>query len=174
MILPAEFPETYWQQMSNNPVELFPFDPQSRVIASKYQKKLAAVLQENSLSVNLQVYHRGSSSWGILGKGDIEIGIIPDPVDWFPLIISFSQYYKGLGNLDDEYCRFNDVFAGYEIEIILMKGKTAEIDLTLHEAMQHSEKLRLEYAAVKQKFAYSEREYNRAKDRFFRKVIVEL
>ncbi|MCD8484739.1 GrpB family protein [Candidatus Woesebacteria bacterium] len=124
MQLLPEFPDRYWLKFSEEPVEIVPYDAQAKTFAAEYEQKLQDLLKEYPV----QIYHRGSTALEIAGKGDIEIGVIPDPEYWFEIIVFLAQQFQGLGNLDEEYARFNDVKDGFDIEIILMRGYTALLD----------------------------------------------
>lgn len=165
--LPA-FPDDYWQKFSEEPVTILPFDPRSPSVAKKYLLKLNSILN-NFPTITL--YHRGSTSLGIAGKTEIEVGVLPGEDNWYQVIVYLSQQYKGLGNLDDEYCRFNDHFEGFQIEIILLRGYSAKLDLALHEYMSNNQQVLKEYEQLKHNSCHSKRVYYQNKDQFFRKVI---
>jgi len=162
------FPNRYWLKFETKPVIISDYDPRSTNIAKKYIQNISQILTDYPIDA---IYHRGSTALQISGKGDIEIGIIPQADYWFDTIVFLSQHFRGLGNLDDDYCRFNDNIDGYDIEIILMKGYTAHLDQKLHEFLSSRPEFLREYEQVKQANAYSQREYNRQKDTFFRKII---
>lgn len=165
------FPDKYWLRFSETPVTVLPFDPKSLTVAQKYIQKLEPLFGPNQVQ---KIYHRGSTALQIAGKGDIEIGIIPAVDSWYETIVQLSQHYKGIGNLDDDYCRFNDFFVGAEIEIILMRGYTAQLDGKLHQYLRSHLEWLTQYEEVKRQNAFSKREYNRQKDLFFRQVIEEI
>lgn len=171
MKLPPTFPDKYWQKFSHTPVEVRPHDPQSLIVTHKYIKTLKSITKDLPIEM---IYHRGSTAWGIAGKGDIEIGLIPDHNCWFEVVVVLSQHYRGLGNLDEEYARFNDNFQGFEIETILMRGYTLTLDIALHEYMPKHPDVLAEYEQIKLKYTHSTREYNFQKDQFFRQIIPQL
>ena len=72
---PPPFPDSYWSKFSDDPVVIKPFDPGSKQIAQDYIKKLKALTSHLNVE---SIYHRGSTALGIAGKGDIEIGLIPN------------------------------------------------------------------------------------------------
>jgi len=162
------FPDRYWLKFSNEPVEIAPFNPRSEKVAEEYIYRLQTILVK--FPVN-DIYHRGSTALKIAGKGDIEIGVIPDENYWFEVIVDLSQHFHGLGNLDEEYARFNDRVDDFDIEVILMRGHTAKLDKKLHTFLLANTSLLNEYKQIKQDYCNSQREYNRQKDQFFRRVI---
>lgn len=165
------FPESYWQKFSEYPVVLQSCDIRAYDVAQKYIDRLRDVLSPWPSTV---LYHRGSTALGIVGKGDIEIGVIPPESEWFSMIVFLSQHYAGLGNLDEEYCRCNDEFEGFPIEITLFRGYNARLDQKVLSFLQAHPEWRYEYERVKQEACFSQRAYNQAKDVFFRKLICEI
>jgi len=162
-----KFPDKYWLKFSDDPVKIIPFNTNSKKIARKYIEQLKKLTSSLSISA---IYHRGSTALGISGKGDIEIGLIPKKNCWFETIILLTNHYKGIGNLDNDYCRFNDIFDGFDIEIILMRGYSAFLDKKIIKYLLANPELLKEYESVKKKYSFSKKEYNRHKDKFFRKV----
>jgi len=165
------FSDRYWLKFSNDPVIIKPFDPLAVQVAQEYIQKLTVILGAFS---PIEMYHRGSTALKIAGKGDVEIGVLPNDDYWFEVLVRLSQYYKGLGNLDEEYARFNDQVGGFDIEIILMRRYTAELDKKLHGFLRANSELLDEYERIKRNYCHSQREYNLQKDSFFRRVINEI
>lgn len=161
-----KFPDRYWLKFSADPVELKPFDPKSKQIAQTYIKRLEKLTSSFEIQ---EIYHRGSTGLGISGKGDVEIGLILKEEYWFEVIVCLANQYEGLGNLDEDYCRFNDELDGFEIEIILMRGYTARLDKKIHEYLLAHPDLLKEYEEVKKEYRFSNREYNKNKDKFLEK-----
>lgn len=161
------FPDRYWLKFSHQPVTIEPFNPYATQVAQQYQEQLQQLLEDIPI---LHIYHRGSTALQIAGKGDIEIGVIPQDDFWFDAIIHLTNHFSGLGNLDDEYARFNDQLDGFDIEIILMRGYTATLDKALHKYLRMNPALLKEYEQLKQTHCHSQREYNQHKDQFFRRV----
>jgi GrpB-like predicted nucleotidyltransferase (UPF0157 family) len=165
-----EFSKGYFERFSTEPVTIKPFDPQSRVVARKYKDRLERLLEP----YGLKAAHRGSTYFGICGKGEVELGIYPKNEDWYRVVVAMINYYKAIGNLDNEYARFNDSLNGFEIEVILMTGHSAIVDRKLNEYLNTRPNLLKEYETVKSKYAFSKREYMTEKDKFLRKVIAEI
>jgi len=164
--LPTTPPE-YFEKFSNNPVEIKPFNPKSKDIARKYIE----IIQKLLLGYEVQIVHRGSTAFGISGKGDVEIGVYPNTEKWNLVIDKLKTLLGEPNNIEDDYVRFNTESEGFEIEIILQKGETARVDVALTEYMMNHTKLLKEYENVKSEYSYSKREYQIQKDRFLRKVI---
>jgi hypothetical protein len=165
--LPA-FPASYWLKFSDQPVKILPYDPRSQEVAAEYLQRLQAKLNRFP---NTTIYLRGSTAFQIAGKGEIELGVVLAEDAWFEVIDFLTRHFGSLGNLEDDYARFNDVHDNFEIEIILMRGYTAVLDQKLHQFLANRSDLLAQYLQVKQQFSYSKREYYRQKDLFFRRLI---
>lgn len=115
-----QFSQRYFNKFSTKPVLLIPHDPKSKGIAEEYIDKLNNLIRNTFPDV--EIVHRGSTAFGIIGKGDVELGLYVSQKDWYEVIIILINHYKGIGNLEKNYARFNDKYKGYEIEIILFSG----------------------------------------------------
>jgi len=99
------FPNRYWLKFETKPVIISDYDPRSTNIAKKYIQNISQILTDYPIDA---IYHRGSTALQISGKGDIEIGIIPQADYWFDTIVFLSQHFRSLRNLDDDSGGFND------------------------------------------------------------------
>ena len=163
-------PNGYFTKYATTPVSILPFNPKSRITAERYIEKLAFLLTKFSADISL----RGSTLYGIAGKGEIEIGIYPPEKKWKEIIDMLKIHFGKIGTLEKNYARFNDVFDGFEIEVILLRGHDAFVDKKLTEYILHSPKILREYEKLKRKFSYSKREYMIRKNSFFEKIISTL
>mgnify|MGYP001565161754 CR=1 FL=1 len=160
-------PGSYFEKFSTKPVFIKPFDPKSRQIAEVCIELLHDLLK----GYEVKILHRGSTAFGISGKGDIEIGIYSTEENWKAVIGVLKKYFGELGNIEDDYARFNTEEDGYEIEIILQKGEAAKVDVALTNYFAVRPELLKEYEGVKKKYSYSKREYQIQKDKFLRKIV---
>ena len=166
----TKLPDSYFAKFTNKQVRLYPFNPKSRVVAKKYILKLERLLSE----FNLEIIHRGSTAFGIAGKGEIEIGVYPKTKDWTLVLKCLTKFIGKLDNLETNYARFNDRFQDFEVEIIVLKGSDAKIDRQLTEYLKSNSEVLNQYEKMKYQFAYSKKEYMIAKDKFFRKLVSKL
>lgn len=167
MIGPRPLPESYFDKYKDKKVKIKPFDPRTGLVAKKYIETLRGILG----SLGDDVVHKGSTAMGIAGKGEIEIGVYPKVGDWDKVVRLLSDHYGKIENQEEDYARFNDVYDGIEIEIILMKGLSAEVDKKLTEYLVSNQQILKEYENLKYEYCYSKREYMIQKDKFFRKII---
>lgn len=162
-----KFTKYYFERFSTKPVLIKPFDLRALVAAEEYKKRLDEILRP----FGLQAFHRGSTYFGIAGKGEIEFGVYPKKADWYKVLSAVINYYKGIGNLEKDYARFNDTSNGFEVEVILLTGHSAAVDQKLNEFLKSKPGLLKEYEEVKRKSAFSKRQYMVQKDNFLREII---
>ena len=117
---------------------------------------------------------RGSTAFGIAGKGEIEIGIYPREGDWREIINTLKSHFGQVDNLEENYARFNDKYKSFEIEIILLKGHDAVVDKKLTKYLKSSPKILKEYEKLKRKYSFSKREYMIQKNSFLKKIVHKL
>jgi len=163
----TKLPKNYFDKFSDKPVKIIPFDPKSRVVAEKYIKKIELLLK----NFKVEISHRGSTAFGIAGKGEIEIGVYPLEKEWNVVIETLTTYFGKVDNLEKNYARFNDCFEGFEIEVVLFKGYDATIDKRLTEYLKNSPEVLREYEKLKYKYAYSKKEYMIQKNKFLEAIV---
>ena len=166
----TKLPDNYFDKFKDKPVKIVPFNSKSRIIANKYISKIKDVLSD----VDVEILHRGSTAFGIAGKGDIEIGIYPSSNDWDKVINKLKKHFGKVNNLEDNYARFNDIFVGFEIEVILMKGFDAKVDKKLTKYLINSPKILEEYEKLKYKYSSSKKEYMIQKNKFLESIVKKL
>ncbi|MCL5004118.1 MAG: GrpB family protein [Patescibacteria group bacterium] len=164
------FPRGYFQKFSTKPVILKPYDPKSKQISDKIINNLQEILKNYSV----KIIHRGSTAFGIAGKGDIEIGVYPSADDWKATVEAVRVHFGNPQNVESDYVRFNTRSGGFEVEIILQNGDSAKVDLALTNYLKTHPQALKEYGNIKKKFAYSKREYQIQKDKFLRAVVRSL
>lgn len=163
----AQTPISYFDKFKDKPVHIKPIDPSLVIISQDYRKKLKKILSD----FNPEIVHRGSTAFGIAGKNEIELGVYPKQKDWQKIINLLTDHYGKVNNLEKNYARFNDIYNGIEIEIILMKGYEATLDKKLFSYLVSHPVLLNKYEKLKYKYCYSKKDYMIQKDKFFRNVI---
>jgi len=162
-----KFPEEYFLKYKTNSVKLRPYDPKQEQVGKIYMEKIKAELKE--FQVKLMV--RGSTAFKILGKGEVEVGVYPQAKDWDRVTEKLKVVFGEPENVEDNYARFNDRYEDVEIEIILLTGHEADVDIKLHAFMiNHPDTLK-KYEAMKKKYSFSKREYQRQKSHFLSEII---
>ncbi len=152
-----------------NYVKIVPFDPYVKQIFENQKKEIKKYLR------NAPVEHKGATSLGISGKGDIDIYI---PVNKDKFDYYFNKLIKILGEPGSIYpyerIRWNKVKEGFEIEIFLMnKAHPAWIRSVVFEEYLKTHKEDLEnYRKLKEELSgVSTREYYRRKIEFINVVL---
>lgn len=166
----SKLPEDYFNKYSNKPVKIVEFNPKSRIIAGKYIKRLRLLLK----NFEIEILHRGSTAFGIAGKGEIEVGIYPLEKEWQGVIGALKTHFGKIDNLEENYARLNDLFDGFEVEIILLKGQGARIDKKLNEYLKNSPKVLEKYEKLKNRYSYSKKEYMIQKNKFLEEIVNRL
>lgn len=166
----TKLPKSYFDKYSDKPVKITPFNPRAKIVAHKYIKKIESLLENFKVETLL----RGSTAFGIAGKGEIEIGVYPKQEEWGEVIKTLKNHFGKVDNLEENYARFNDNFDGFETEVILLKGHDAIIDKKLTEYLINSPEVLKEYEKLKQKYAFSKREYMIQKNNFLEGIVNKL
>lgn len=162
-----KFDDSYFLKYSEKPVKLKPYIYRQTEIAEIYLEQIKKILD----GITPKLIVRGSTAFKILGKGDIEVGVYPSESDWLKVISLLSSKYGPPENVEKDYVRFNSIYGGYEIEIIILKGHEAKVDLALTEYLINHPGLLKEYENVKKTSSFSKREYQIQKNKFLSKVI---
>lgn len=160
-------PAVYFEKFDTSPIFIKPFDPQSRVVAAECLSELNSLLDGFEVELCL----RGSTAFGIAGKGDIDLGIYCRRIDWESVLARLIDRFGDPGNLEQDYARFEYRCKSSEIEIILLKGYAAKVDRCLTAYLASHFELLHTYEKIKLEHSKSKREYQIEKDRFLRAVI---
>ena len=166
-----KFNMDYFLKYKEKPVKLRPYNPQQEVVALRYLDEI----RELTADFGPKLLIRGSTAFKILGKGDVEVGVYPQEKDWQKVADILTEAYGNPDNVEADYMRFNQESAEqYEVEIILLKGHEAKVDLALTEYLiSHPELLR-RYEEIKKNSAHSKREYQIQKNNFLTDVIHQI
>lgn len=162
-----EKPQGYFEQFRTTPLELKEFDPQTREIANKHIKRIKKVLDTQLV----EPIHRGSTAFGILGKGDIDVAVYTETESFENAHSVLQSLYGEPHATGETFASFYEKDLGYDVEISLMKGLEAEIDKALTQLLLGNQELLDQYVELKIKYCYSKREYLIQRDMFFRNII---
>ncbi len=163
-------PDVYFEKLSNDPVILKPFDPESKRFAKVYGNKLDALLSQ--FSVHAELF--GSTDLEIDGKGEWEFGIWLDDKQWYPVLIMLINHFGSIYTLSEDFALFNDVSNGYDIEIIPMRGDAAVRNQAIMRYWRNNPEAVKAYRAGKIVHAYSKREYYRWKNKHMGDIVETL
>lgn len=161
--------ETWLSQLSNNPISIHPYNPKSKKAFEKQKKELKEILGD------VNVVHRGASSLGISGKGELDIYI---PVTELEFNTYLEKLVKAFGKPGSHYplerARFNRKIDGILAEIFLINKKAQGwIDgLTFENYLKNHPDTLADYAKLKESLnGLSTKEYYRAKLEFYNKIL---
>lgn len=167
MTIIKRFPPEHFLKYKEKPVKLKPFSQKQEAVAKIYLKRLDKLLKEFDLKLMI----RGSTSFRILGKGDVEIGVYPKETDWNIVVRRLKKEFGNPGNVEEDYVRFNDVYEEIDVEIIMQKGEEATQDIKLHKYLMEHANLLKEYESLKKRYAFSKREYQIQKNKFLSEIV---
>jgi GrpB-like predicted nucleotidyltransferase (UPF0157 family) len=86
-----------------------------------------------------------------------------------------TKAYGTPNNIETDYMRFNQESPEkYEVEIILMKGREAKVDIALTEYLISHPELLKQYEELKKNSAHSKREYQIQKNNFLTSIIHQI
>lgn len=165
-----KYTEKFFQKIPDVPVDIKPFEPETKQIAQRYKKLLDRLLARFGLTAQI----RGSVGLEIAGKGEIDLRIFVPDKRWFDVTLHLINYYRRVENLEEEYIRFIDFYEECEIEIGLVCGQTALVEKKLFKYLKNHLDILKNYVEIKRKYAFSKREYARQKHKFFKSVISKL
>ena len=163
-------PDVYFEKLSNDPVILKPFNPESKRFARVYGNQLDALL--SPFSVHAELF--GSTDLEIDSKGEWEFAIWLDDEQWFPVLIMLINHFGSIHTLSDDFSLFNDVSDGYDIEIIPMRGDAAARNQAIMKYWRNNPEAVTAYRVGKIAHAYSKREYYRWKNKHISDIVEDL
>jgi GrpB-like predicted nucleotidyltransferase (UPF0157 family) len=161
--------EKWIEHLSNNPISIHPYNPESKEAFEKLKKELQDILG------NIEIVHRGASSLEISGKGelDIYIPVIESQFDHY--LKKLMQAYGKPGSLYPlERVRFNRKVDGIEAEIFLINKKAQGwIDgQTFENYVKAHPDVLAEYAKLKESLnGLPTKEYYRKKLEFYNEIL---
>jgi GrpB-like predicted nucleotidyltransferase (UPF0157 family) len=156
----------HFKKFSTTPIDLKPFSKYTKQKANEYLVRLNKSLR----NLGLRAYLHGSTFLEICGKGEIDIIIGVPENKWFPTLIQLINHYHSIGNLEEKYARFNDIYKDTEVEIILMPSKDAQEEQRLLKYLKSNKSELDRYVKVKKKFSYNKRRYVLEKYKFLEKI----
>ena len=152
------------------PVTIRPFDPASKQAALAYGKRLNDLLAATGVSAELF----GSVELEIAGKGEWEFALYPSDVQWYPTLIVLINQYRSVYTISDEFVLFEDVCDGHPIEVIVMRGGTAERNQAIMRYWREHPAARASYEEQKYRHCHVKRDYYRWKEHFIADILDSL
>lgn len=162
-----KFDDGYFQKYRTTPVHIKPFSPKQTKIAEIIIDKLKEQLKD----FDIKYLIRGSTAFKIAGKGEVEVGVYPQPNDWQKVLKKLTEFYGPMENQEESYARVNSQIEDTEIEIIILKEHEADVDISLHRYLIDHPQLLQDYEDLKKDNCYSKRQYMIAKNKFLTEVV---
>lgn len=148
-------PREAFEQLPETPVEIKPFDPESKKQSNLYLEQLNEVLEPHQVEAEFF----GSVELEIAGKGEWEFAIWLDDDNWYPVMTTLIQHYKGIWFLDEDMAVFHITAGANSIEVIPMRREAAQRNKAVMTFWRSNPEKLEEYEKLKFEHAHSKREY---------------
>jgi hypothetical protein len=148
-------PREHFDKLSDKPIEIKPFDPESKRQSYQYLETLNEILPPFGASAELF----GSVELEIAGKGEWEFCVTLDDEQWYPVLTMLINHFGGIFVLTDDFAVFNDDWEGTPIEVIPLRGEAAQRNKAIMEFWRNNPAALKEYEQGKYEHANSKREY---------------
>ena len=162
-----KFDDSYFDKYKDKKVRILPFSDKQTIVANK----IIAKVKEQLAEFEVEYAVRGSTSFKISGKGEVEIGVYPKPVDWKNVLNKLEHFYGPMEQEEENYARVNSMMDDVEIEIIILKEHEAIVDINLHKFLINHPDLLKEYEQLKIDNCFSKKQYMIAKNKFLSEVV---
>lgn len=159
-----------YSRYKTRPVPHEPWNPYTKIIASKMMAELTDRLQ----GLEVEIIHMGSTALEIAGKNEVELYVYPAPQAWAEALQILTSAYGKPGFSSPDFIRFNSELEGFEIEIMQMRGYVGRLNKAVYRYLSENPELCEEYVDVKRQYCCSKREYQRHKDLFFEKIVRQI
>jgi GrpB-like predicted nucleotidyltransferase (UPF0157 family) len=167
---PQRRPSESIERLPDCPIELKPFDPLNKQEADAYCEQLNQILAPFGAVAELF----GSVDLEIATKGEWEYAIYLTDEQWFPVLIYMINHFGRIHFLNDDFAVFATVSEDHDIEIIPMRGESAQRNRALMDLWRSDPAALREYEQGKLDHAYSKREYYRWKDEYIAGIVERL
>lgn len=148
-------PREYFNRLADKPVTIKPFDPESKQQALLYLARLNDRLVP--LGVAAELF--GSVELEIAGKGEWEFALWLTDQQWYPVLIGLINQFGAIYTLSDDFALFEDTDNGQAIEVIAMRGTTAEQNQAVMAFWRNNPAALKVYEQGKAQHAHSKRDY---------------
>jgi hypothetical protein len=148
-------PREHFHKLADEPVEIRPFDPESKQQSFRYLANLNEIL--SALEVSAELF--GSIELEIAGKGEWEFAIWLTDHNWYPVLTRLINHFGSIYELSDDFVLFEDSYNGTNIEVIPMRGETAKQNQAIMNFWRNNSSALKAYEQGKYLYAHSKREY---------------
>jgi hypothetical protein len=163
-------PREHYNRFADKPVTIKPFDLESKQQALQYLVRLNALLEP--LGVAAELF--GSVELGIASKGEWEFAVWLTDQQWYPVLIRLINHFGSIYALSDDFVLFEDSDNGRNIEVIPMRGETAECNQAVMNFWRSNPVALKAYEQGKYQHAHSKRDYYWWKDNLIADILESL
>jgi len=160
----------YYNRFADKPVAIKPFDLASKQQALQYLVRLNALLEP--LGVTAELF--GSVELEIAGKGEWEFALWLTDQQWYPVLIRLINHFGSIYALSDDFVLFEDSDNGRAIEVIPMRGATAERNQAVMNFWRSNPVALKAYEQGKYQHAHAKRDYYWWKDNLIADILESL
>ena len=161
---PAEFFEKY----NEKPKKLFEYGAKIQALQDKYLKIIIDLVGEFC-----DVFPIGSVVYKI-PAGDVEIAVCPKDGQFTKVIEILRKEFGDPETEKPEFVKFQIETEEYEVSINVYQGYEAMFCKNFTKYMLDHKDLIKEYKAIKEKYCFSKREYQKQKYLFYDKIIIDI
>lgn len=164
-----KFPKEFFDKYEEKPVELIPYSDEMESLADKYLQKLETLLSNQEVEFGII----GSVAYKI-SASDVEIAVYATGKNWTEVLNILKNKYGEPVNLDNEFARFKIRGEIYKFSIHVYCGYEGEVVKKMTKFMIANPSLINDYQKLKEKYCFSQKEYQYQKNAFLEKVIEQI
>lgn len=164
-----KFPKEFWDKYEEKPVKLIPYSDDMKSLADKYLQELETLLSGQEVVFEII----GSVAYKIPAS-DVEIAVYTTEENWVDILNILKNKYGNPINLDNEFARFKIRGEIYKFSIHIYCGYEGEVSKKMTEFMISNPSLIEDYKNLKEKYCFSQKEYQYQKNVFLEKVTEQI
>jgi hypothetical protein len=164
-----KFPKEFFDKYEEKPVRLIPYSDEMKFLAEKYLQELESLLSGQEVELGTI----GSVAYKIPAS-DVEIAVYANDKNWDEILDILKNKFGDPVNLDNEFARFKIRAEIYKFSIHVYRGYEGEVTKKMTDFMVLNPNLIEEYKNLKEKYCFSQKEYQYQKNAFLEKVIEQI
>lgn len=164
-----KFTKEFFDRYEEKPVKLIPYLDDMKSLADKYLQELETLLsgQEAELEIIGSVAYKIPAS-------DVEIAVYTTEKNWKEILNILKNKYGNPVNLDNEFARFKIRSEIYKFSIHVYCGYEGEVSKKMTKFMILNPGLIEDYKNLKEKYCFSQKEYQYQKNAFLENVTKQI
>jgi len=161
-----KFPKEFFDKYEEKPVKLNPYSDEMKYLADKYLRELQTLLSGQKVELGTI----GSVAYKIPAS-DVEVAIYATKKNWADILDVLKNKFGNPFNLDNEFARFKIRSEVYKFSIHVYCGYEGEVVKKMTKFMISNPSLIEDYRNLKEKYCFSQKEYQYQKNIFLNKLI---